>query len=294
MKPIFQKLTGPLDEVFAFRVLRGDSFDCPWHFHDEYELILVLQSGGYRLVGDHLAPLRPGDLVLLGPRLPHIYHNDEGAPGRTRSVHALLIQFEENCLGNDWLKVPAMAPVRRLLQRARLGLHFVGPTRERVAALMQQMATVTGLRRIISFLSILELLANSPHCRTLASRAFADAGQSFDQERMSRVCDFIRERLDQPLFRSDLARLVHLSEGAFSRFFRLHTGKTLHEFLNELRVGRACRLLAEGEMSITEIAFACGFGNLSNFNRQFRRLKHTTPRAFRKAVLAHALGTAPR
>jgi len=290
VKPIFQRLTSGLDEGFAFKVLRARSFDCPWHFHEEYELILVLQSGGYRMVGDHLAPLRPGDLVLVGPNLPHIYHNDEGSPGRTPPVHALLIQFEENCFGDGWLKLPALASVRRLLERARLGLRIIGPTRDRVAAIMQEMPNVSGLRRIISFLSILETLAASRDCRPLASRAFAAAGKSFDQERMNRVCEFIRDRLDQPVFLPELAKFVHLSPGAFSRFFRAHTNKTFPEFVNELRVGRACRLLAEGEMNVTEIAFACGFSNLSNFNRQFRRLKRTTPRAFRKAVQAHALG----
>ncbi|MCX7886269.1 MAG: AraC family transcriptional regulator [Verrucomicrobiae bacterium] len=289
MKPVFQKLTASPDEGFAFKVLRGRSFDCPWHFHDEYELILVLESGGYRLVGDHLAPLRPGDLVLIGPNLPHIYNNDEGSPGRVPRVHALLIQFEPDCFGKQWLELPAMAPVRRLLERARLGLHFYGQTRDRVAGLMQQMAKADGLRRIVTFLNILEILATSRHWRTLASREFAVSGTLYDHERMNRVCDFIRQHLDQPLSRPEAARLVNLSEGAFSRFFRLHTGRTFRQFVNELRVGRACRLLAEGEMNITEIAFACGFGNLSNFNRQFRRFKQTTPRAFRRAILSHAL-----
>ena len=289
MKPIFQKLTSCPDEGFAFKVVRGHSFECPWHFHDEFELILVVQSGGYRMVGDHLAPLRPGDLVLVGPNLPHIYQNDEGAPGRIPPVHALLIQFRENCLGDGWLSLPALDPVRRLLQRARLGLHISGVTRDKVAATILEMAKCAGLRRIIHFLAILDLLAASRDCRTLASHGFAAADNLFDQKRMDRVCQFIHERLDRPVFLPELARLVHLSEGAFSRFFRAHTGKTFPEFVNELRVGRACRLLAEGEMNVTEVAFACGFSNLSNFNRQFHRLKQATPRAFRKAVQAQVL-----
>ena len=289
MKPIFQKLTNSPDEGFAFKVVRGHSFDCPWHFHDEFELILILQSGGYRLLGDHLAPLRPGDLVLVGPNLPHIYQNDEDTPGRVPPVHAMLIQFDEWCLGGELMRRPALAPVRRLLRRAGLGLHFTGATSARVGRMMQEMAKLEGLRRIIQFLAILATLAEARGSRTLASPGFVAERNPFDQDRMNRICQFIHERLEHPLFLPELAQLAHLSEGAFSRFFRAHTGKTFPEFVNELRVGRACRLLAEDEMNVTAVAFACGFSNLSNFNRQFLRLKKTPPRAFRKAVQAHAL-----
>ena len=282
-------MTNSPDEGFAFKVVRGHSFDCPWHFHSEYELILIVQSGGYRMVGDHLAPLRSGDLVLVGPNLPHIYQNDEATPGHVPPVHAVLIQFEETCLGVDLLRLPALGPVRQLFKRAALGLHVTGATRNTVAAMMHKMEGLSGLQRIILFLDILDTLAASRECRPLASTDFAAAGNPFDQERMNRVCQFIHQRLDQTLFRPDLARLVHLSEGAFSRFFRLHTGKTFSEFVNELRIGRACRLLVESEMNVTEIAFACGFSNLSNFNRQFLRRKKTAPTEFRRDVATHAL-----
>ena len=149
---------------------------------------------------------------------------------------------------------------------------------------MSGMAGISGVRRIARFLEILDLLAGSRECRTLANAGFFASGDLFDQERMNRVCRHIIERIDRPIFLSEVARAVHLSEGAFSRFFRLHTGKTFPAFVNELRIGRACRLLAENELNVTEIAFACGFENLSNFNRQFLRLKGTSPSQFRKAV----------
>jgi len=289
MKPIFQKVMNAPDDGFAFKVVRGHSFDCPWHFHREYELILVCSSGGYRMLGDHLAPLRPGDLVLVGPDLPHIYQNDERSPGRVPPVHALLVQFEADCFGAAWLRRPAFAPVRRLLKRAALGLHVTGTTRTRVAAMMQELAALRGLRRFIQFLAILDTLSLSRECRTLASPGFRAENSPFDQERMERVCRFINERLDQPIFLPELARVVHLSAGAFSRFFRAHTGKTFPRFVNELRIGRACRLLTEGELDITQIAFACGYQNLSNFNRQFLRQKRMTPREFSRTVKARAI-----
>lgn len=283
MKPIFQRLTGAPEEGFAYKVLRAPGFDCPWHFHDEYELILVQQSRGYRMVGDNLKPLSPGDLVLIGPNLPHIWQNDEVSPGKKPRVHVVLIQFEDRFLGG-FLKLPALAPVRDLLKRASLGIEVMGATRQRVGAMMVEMRKLRGLTRMVQFLSILDVLARSHECRQISSPGFASTPNPFNQDRMNRVCQFINDRLDQPISLREMAELVHLSEGAFSRFFRIHTGKTFPAFVNELRIGRACRLLVETEMNITEAALACGFPNLSNFNRQFLRLKRLTPREFRRRV----------
>ena len=125
MKPIFQRLIGIPDEGFACREIRGTSFDCPWHVHAEYELILVLECQGYRIVGDNIAPLRRGDLVLLGGNLPHIYQSDEFREGPKPPVHAILVQFERR-VWEALLTLPAFGAVRSLLGRASLGLHVAG------------------------------------------------------------------------------------------------------------------------------------------------------------------------
>jgi AraC-like DNA-binding protein/quercetin dioxygenase-like cupin family protein len=284
MKPIFQRLTNAPDEGFAFKVIRAAGFDCPWHFHDEYELILVQKSSGYRMVGDNLKPLAPGDLVFIGPNLPHIWQNDARGLGGGTRVHAVLIQFEEKFLG-DWLRLPALAPVCQLLKRTALGLEVTGHTRHHVAEMMVGMSKLRGLSRIAQFLLILDVLARSHECRQISSPGFTNLGNPFNQARMNLVFQFINEHLDQAISLPQVAELVHLSAGAFSRFFHVHTGKAFPAFVNELRIGRACRLLMETELHMTEIAKACGFTNLSNFNRQFLRLKRLTPRAFRHRVV---------
>lgn len=289
MKPVFQKITSEPEGGFQVKVVDGHSFNCPWHCHNEYELILVQQSGGYRMLGDHLEPLRPGDLVLVGPQLPHIYQNDEVASGRVPHVRAVLVQFEAAILGSEFIELPALEPVRRLLRRAQLGLHVGGPTCAEVSQMMLELVEASGLQQIIRFLSILDVLAHSRDCQSLATAGFVAERNMFDQQRMDRVCQYIHERFDQPITLGEVARLVHLSEGAFSRFFRTHAGKTFPQFVNELRVGRACRLLVEDELNVTEIAYTCGFRNLSNFNRQFQRLKQTAPREYRRSVRNHAL-----
>ncbi len=283
MKPVFQRLTTDPEEGFAFKEIRSAGFDCPWHTHPECELILVLQGRGYRIVGDKFSRLGAGDLVLVGPGLPHIWQNTPDDPGQD-SVHFLLIQFEERCLGDGLLKLPAMEPVRRLLRRAARGLHIVGRTQATVAALMRQMARVKGMERIVLFLQVVVELAGSEECAPLASPAFAANTNLYDQERMDRVFQFLNSQLERSVRLHEVARVVHLSEGAFSRFFRVHTGKTFPQFVNELRIGRACALLMEEDLNVTEVAYRSGFVNLSNFNRQFRRLRGVSPHEFRLQV----------
>lgn len=282
MKPVFQKLTSEPEEGFAFKLIEADGFDCPWHVHPEYELILVLESAGYRLVGDSLAALAPGDLVFVGPGLPHIWQHEPTA--RCPRARALLIQFEETFLGDRFLQLPALRPVRQLFNRASRGLHVVDPTRETVAAMMAEIPRLRGLERILHLLRILGVLADSENCTPLASASYAAESQPYDEERMNRAFQFINANLADEVRLASVAHHVSLSEGAFSRFFRVHAGKTFPELLNELRVGRACRLLLEEDRNISEVAYACGFTNLSNFNRQFRRLKRTSPREYRADV----------
>ena len=281
MKPIFQRLTSQPEEGFSFKTLRAASFDCPWHVHPEYELILVIHGRGNRIVGDNVSRLSAGDMVLVGPCLPHIWQ-DEPVTRRPASIFARLIQFEEKFLGDGLLRLPAMGPVRRLLRRAQRGLHIVGKTHARVTVLMNEMAKLAGMERIVQFLRILVTLAASEECEPIASARFAAKTSLFDHERMDRVFQFLVNEADEPVRLSDAARVLNLSEGAFSRFFRMHTGKTFPAFRNELRVGRACTLLIEGDLTITEVALRCGFVNLSNFNRQFRRLKDISPHEFRQ------------
>jgi AraC-like DNA-binding protein len=284
MKLIFEKLMSGSEEGLAFKKIYSHRFSCPWHFHTEHELILTLHCPGYRMVGDDITELAAGDLVLIGSNLPHIWQRDTAKPRQSQPTHILIVQFEENFLGRDFWHILAAQPLRGLLKRASVGLQFTGQTREQVARLMSEMGAASGLRRMALFLTALEALAGSTDCRTIASPGYTAESSPFDQERMERVLRFIHERFDQPIRLREAARLACLSEGAFSRFFRLHTGRTFPAFINQLRIGRACRFLAEGGNKITDIAFACGFTNLSNFNRQFQRMKRMTPHEFNRQL----------
>jgi AraC-like DNA-binding protein len=283
VKPIYEKLIGRPDEGFIVKEIFGDACNCPWHCHSEVELVLVLQSRGYRIVGDDIRSLQAGDMVLLGPNLPHAYQYKDRLSARRPPAHCVLLQFEEQ-LWSGLLELPAMSPVRRLLARAANGLHVVDPARRRAAAMLLEMLKLRGPQRIAAFLAVLDTMAQPRSGHSIASPGFTAVLTPYEQARIGRICRFIDDNYHRPLRLGEAAKLAHMSEGAFSRFFRAHMGKTFPVFVNDLRVGRACRLLAETEMSITEIALNCGYRNLSNFNRQFLRRKRVSPCDFRRQM----------
>lgn len=280
MKPVFEKVPKRQWESFHCEVVRGPDYGTRWHFHPEYQLTLALESRGHRVVGDNIGTLSDGDIVLIGSNLPHVWHQD-GA-GKGKQVNAIIVRFDETFLGRDFFSLPEVEPVRRLLQRAARGLEVRGATRAAITEHMKKLAQLEGLGRVIELLAILNTLANSTELKSLASASYEPKLESADQGRMERVVDFIHTHLTEEIDRERLAKLAHLSLGAFSRFFHSRTGKTVPEYVNEVRIGRACRMLAEDAGNITDIAMDCGYRNLANFNRRFREVMGTTPSAYRQ------------
>jgi len=285
MKLAFEQTPQRQCESFHCEVVRASSYNATWHFHPECQLTLVLKSNGYRLVGDRITPLSPGDLVLLGPNLPHVWYQEKSPRPARDAVQAIVVRFLEHCLGRDFGQIPEMAPVRRLLKRAQRGLHITGKTRELVAVKMHRLAAATGLERIAILLSVLSLLAQSRELEPVASPGFVATPSHAGQDRVARVIDFIHANFSQPVSRAALASEAHLSISAFSRFFKLRTGKSVPQYINELRVGRACSLLANEQAKITDLALECGFQNLANFNRRFREIVRLSPREYRRRLL---------
>ena len=225
MKPIVEKQPPHVTtELVGCEVFRGPDFACVWHQHPEVEITLVRRGGTQRMVGDRISPLQPGDLVVIGPDLPHDYRN-EAIPGRKRPhVEAVVVQFLPNILGDDWLKSPSVGRVRRLFERARFGLEVSGRTRQRASRQVQNMVRTTGLRRVALLLELLEELANSKELREIASPGFEHRTGGAGADRIGRVCEHIEEHLGKPLYTAELARLTNLSESAFSRLFKKSTG----------------------------------------------------------------------
>jgi AraC-like DNA-binding protein len=281
MKMTYHQVPPSVHESFRVLELRGPHYQCTWHFHPEYQLGLVLKGVGHRIVGDSVAPLEVGDVSLLGPNLPHAWQFE--APARSgQELHAIVVYFKEDAFGPEFFARPEAQRILRLLKRTGGGLQALGRTRREASQSMEALPSAEGFARVILLLEILQCLAQSEEVVPICSTGFVPKGPDKDGERLRKICDLIQQRLAEPLSRDEIAAQSHLSPAAFSRFFRARTGKTFHDFVNELRVGRACRLLGEGELNITEVAHACGFASLASFNRIFRRAKAVNPTLYRR------------
>ena len=177
-----------------------------------------------------------------------------------------------------------MRRVRRLFQRARFGLEISGRTRQWASRRVQAIVRTLGLRRVALLLELLEELANSKELREIASPGFEYNVACEGADRIGRVCEYIEKNLAKPLYLQELARVASLGDSAFSRLFKKSTGRTFPRYLNELRIAHACRLLVETERTVSQIAKACGYVSLANFQHHFQSLEGRTPQEYRLAV----------
>lgn len=294
MEPCFE--TVQPDESSSFRSLyftcRSFAEDHTWHYHPELELTWIIRSGGTRFIGDNIERYQPNDLVLVGPNLPHCWHNEPESGGSEPEL--IVLQFRTEAFGAEFLRLPEAVRLRELLRLSARGLHVSGRTASRVSILMQDVLGIKGMDRLVMLLQILNTLANSAELRPLASENYQvenDINEA-NRRKIEVVHKYVRENLHSKMSQTEVARKVGLTPPAFSRFFRQATGRTFVGFVNLLRVHEVCRLLMDGSMSITEIAMSCGYNNIANFNRQFFALKGMSPsrfRAHRRHLLEHAV-----
>lgn len=284
MKAYFEKVPAGTGSLVAFE--RSDpSFPFDWHYHPEFELTLILDSAGQRLVGDHFAEYGPGDLVLLGPNLPHTWRS---TPSAADGLHrAIVIQFREDFLGDKFFNLPEMSTVSKLLKRCGCGLSFANSAA--AAGVARRLAAVPSMmpgRRLAALLDTLLDLADEPRAAQLSTGSVRSLGRPADQQRLDTICRCLDENFENEIDYSRLAEMVHMEQASLCRFFKRATGRTMTGYVTELRVSAATHLLLETDLSVLDIGFRSGFGNYSNFSRQFKKLKGITPRELREQIAA--------
>jgi len=284
VKASFEKVALKSDESFRLMDVTGDRFGGGWHFHPEVELTLIAESRGIRFIGDRASRFEAGDVVLVGPNLPHCWISDEGDDARR--ARAVVLQFHPQFLGESFFSTPELAPLGRLLDRAHLGLEVRGKTRKELAQQLLELPRLSGARRLIAILSILDVLAESRELRPLATSGFHPRLDVRASERIDRVYRFLLKRFQEPIRLAEVARVARMAPAAFCRTFRRDVGRPLFSVLTEIRIGHACKLLLATDGQVSQVCFDSGFGNLSHFNRQFLRVTGLTPREYRKKLSA--------
>lgn len=286
MQAILRKISSSDDYSFIARTDAYLRLYDKWHFHPELELTYITHSRGTRFVGDSIEEFEAGDLVLLGANLPHVWKNDDAcyAPDSALPATAQVVQFLPDCFGKEFTKLPEFRKIALLMENAKRGIRISGITCRRVVPLLNQLIkSPNGIFRITLLLRILELIAHSDDISVLSSEGFVDNYHRYDAGIINRVYDFTLSNFHRKIFIEEVAQLANMSEASFYRYFKNRTQKTYIAFLTEVRIGYACKLLIENKTGIQQIAFACGFQNLSNFNRSFLALKKQTPLHYRSA-----------
>lgn len=282
MKPHFHKVPQPLESSFSIR--RDSSFGSLWHYHPELELHYLIKGEGVRFIGDNISNFSDGEIVLLGENLPHKWHCRESCNAQY-GVEAIVLHFSSNFMGNDMLSLPEARLLPLLFEKAKMGMVITNRSRDRLIPLIEAASKAEGLDRLIALLSILKVLSETKdYCQVTKETSFYQSNK-YETERLNLVYSYTMANYSQPITLEQIAAISNLTTTSFCRYFKLMTNKTYYDFLTEIRISHACHFLIEDKMSVDQIADRCGFYNISNFYRQFKKVIGITPLTYKREYL---------
>ncbi|MBE8722641.1 AraC family transcriptional regulator [Sphingobacterium pedocola] len=272
----------PLRETECFTVFHREKekFDFPYHYHEEYELNMILYAkGAQRVVGDKMEEIDDLELVLTGPNLPHGWFNHHC---RSTKITEVTIQWNKDLFSDNFLHKNQLNFIKRMFELSRFGIQFSKETVEKIAPEILTLHKTIGFDSVIKLMLILRELSVSTDSKTLVEGdMLLDKSLNFRSRRLDAAFEFMNKNFGSSVSLKEVADQVNMSEVSFSRFIKKRTGKTFIDNLNEIRLGHATRMLIETSNTVAEICYLCGFNNISNFNRAFKRKKNCTPSEYR-------------
>ncbi|GEO04426.1 AraC family transcriptional regulator [Adhaeribacter aerolatus] len=288
MKPQFHKVPTSIQNSYSARYDKLPNFGTVWHYHPELELHYVIKGEGVRLIGDNISNFSSGEIILLGQNLPHTWRCEEEYFGQNPDlmVEAVVIHFLPDCLGPHLLQLPEAYLLPRLFQKAQTGMLMGGSTRDNLAPLMLSAVNATNLDRLIILLTMLKLLAETDDYKPIASvQQILSNTSEPDNIRLNKVWSYTLTHYKKEISLEDISAVANLSVTSFCRYFKLLTNKTYYDFLIQIRVSHACRLLVENKLPTEMVCFECGFNNISNFYRHFKKVTGLTPLLYKRHYL---------
>lgn len=287
MKPQLLKVsTGPAHS-FSVRRDTVPYANNQWHYHREVELIHFEKGSGTQFIGDSIHHFASGDVILIGSNLPHYWSFDSDylAEDDTCAADVRVAHFNDDFWGTDFLELPENANVKQLLQEAKQGIAVYGTARASVQKLLAELLETEGTKRIILLIEALTTIAHSKERKPLSSVGFTPHFQRGENNRINNIYDFALQHFRKRITLDEIAEVAGMSSNAFCRFFKSRTGKTFSQFLIEIRVGHACKLLIENNLSVKEICFETGFHNFAGFHKYFKQITGKSPLNYRRAYL---------
>lgn len=283
MNPKLEHILSGGEESFFVKKYDLPYFDSPLHYHPEFELVLIINGTGKRFIGNVISDFSEGDLTFIGANLPHLFKNhpeyyDASSTLRAQSV---VVQFLQEAIGSDFWKLPQAKKLRKLLEVSKYGVDIVGKTKEYIIPKMISIVKMKGMERIICLLEILNCLANTGEF-DLISSVDTRGYDLLDAQRLNAVFEYMLENYHREIKLEEVAAISCMTRTSFCRFFQQRTKRTFSSVLTDIRLNQATKLLIESSMNVSRVGYECGFNNLSNFNRQFKKKFTLSPYYYRK------------
>src|SRR3954471_4365482 len=281
---ILQTEITPAHNSYISVIERNDAyFKSPFHYHPEIELVYIKESYGKRVVGDKIEPFYPGDLVLIGSNLPHVWLSDENfhqgtETGRAKSI---VMYFNKEIFSEGFYSLREVEKINALFRNAQRGLRILHDTREKVIDILEVLVHKTGFERVLGLMEILHILSSSNDTEFINSETYSGVVYNRDTDRLAEVFKFINTSFGTDITLNDVAKKANLTPQSFCRLFKKRMNKHFMEYLNEVRISHACRYLMDTDCSISEIAYMSGFKTVSNFNKVFKEITSYCPTSYR-------------
>jgi len=285
MKALLEQYIMGIESSISILELDMTCFNGPYHFHPELELTWIRKGSGRRYVGGNVSDYEPDDLVLVGANVPHCWQSrKEAIP---HNAQATVIQFLPKFAGDQFLQLPELNYIRNLLERVNSGILITGNTQAKITSKMVRCAESDGFDRLLRFLEILDMVANSKEVERIDPYSMAMTASPAETERFQKVFSYLIGNYQQEISLKTVAEIANLTPTAFCRYLKSITRKTLVEIVTEFRINQACQSLRSSKKSVNEICFECGFGNISYFNKTFKAMTENTPLQYRNLFSGH-------
>lgn len=287
MKATLRKAIPEVESSFVVRKDVGPKMKNNWHYHVECELLCIKRSTGVWLIGDYKGDFEDGDVILLGSGTPHSYRHEDKYIGEEKSEQgeALVTLFSPAMFGESFLNLPESKEIKNLLELSKRGLKMKGTIRKNIEKLMEEIQQAQKGRKLISLLNILQLIIENNEFEILTTEGYACTTEKINNDRLSSIIQYTYYNYHNQITIEEIASRVNMSVHSFCRFFKEKTMKTYMQFLMEVRIGQACKLLIDDDMRSAEVGYSCGYNSISHFNHQFKIVKNKSPLEFKRSYL---------
>lgn len=286
MTASLEKFSVKEDESIRIGIFQDNMEKSSWHYHNNFEITFITEGFGKRIVADSIVEFQPGDLVFIGCNLPHVWIADkETRMPSTRSLEMVFLQFTSDVVNPQLLILPEFKYISKAIALSERGIQIVGQTLNEVSEIMLQLPYLKSFDRMLHFFKLMDIIGRSETNIQLASKEYLNMRFTTSNKRIAAIHEYLMNNYRENVNLERIAELVNMAEGSLCRFFKMNMGVTVFEYLNQLKIELACKLLMDSDLSIMEVCLDSGFNNLSHFNKQFRKVSSMPPSEYRNRFI---------